>query len=98
MPAPLLPRLTKSRFVTGHQCQKLLWWTEQEPQAPELVVGTVVQDRFDQGRHVTALARARFPDGMLIGNGPDKTRIEATRFALDFATRVILEAAFVADG
>ena len=30
------PRLSKSRFVTGCQCHKLLWWTVHEPDAPEL--------------------------------------------------------------
>src|SRR5207245_11032450 len=29
-------RLPKSRFVTGCQCHKLLWWTVQEPAAIEL--------------------------------------------------------------
>lgn len=61
-PAP--PRhLTKSLFVTGCQCPKLLWWTVHEPHAPELVPNKVMLDRFDQGRHVGKLARHRFPDG-----------------------------------
>ena len=29
-------RLSKSRFVTGRQCHKLLWWKVHEPQAEEL--------------------------------------------------------------
>lgn len=96
-PAPL-PRLTKSRVVAGWQCKKLLWWAEHEPRAPELVPSKVLLDRFDQGRHVTTLARERFPGATLIPTGTDTARIEATRLALDFGAPVILEAAFAADG
>jgi len=92
------PRLTKSRFVAGCQCHKLLWWTVHEPQAPELQPDKVLQDRFDQGRQVTTLARTRFPGATLIHVGPDGGRIEATRLALDFGAPCILEGAFSADG
>ena len=93
-----LPTLTKSRFTTGHQCQKLLWWTEHEPGAEELKPSKVLLDRFDQGRHVTELARKRFPDATLIPHGAREARLEATRLALDFGTPVILEAAMEAEG
>jgi hypothetical protein len=43
------PNLSKSRFVAGWQCHKLLWLKVHEPQASELEVGKVLQDRFDQG-------------------------------------------------
>ena len=92
------PPLTKSRFVAGWQCQKLLWWTEHEPDATELVPDKVLQDRFDQGRHVTELARLTFPGATLIPPGTDSARIEATKLALDFGAPAILEAAFAADG
>src|SRR5882672_10740214 len=98
MPLSPPPRLTKSSFVTGCQCQKLLWWKTYEPGAEELKPDKVLLDRFDQGRHVTVLARERFPGATLIPNGTDQTRIEGTRFAIDFDTPVILEAAFSADG
>src|SRR5437016_9743465 len=110
MPDLSPPPLTKSRFVTGWQCQKLLWWTVHEPHAGELKPDKVLQDRFDQGRHVTTLARKRFPGAVLIPSDPaspspegrgdrgEGTRLEATRFALDFQMDVILEAAFAADG
>jgi len=44
--------LSKSRFVTGCQCHKLLWWTVHEPDAVELQPDKVLQDLFDQGRQV----------------------------------------------
>ena len=92
------PRLSKSRFVAGYQCHKLLWWTVHEPDADELKPDKVLQDRFDQGRRVTTLARTRFPGATLIHFGPDGGRIEATRLALDFGAPCILEGAFSADG
>ena len=35
----LTHRLSKSRFVTGLQCLRELWWTVHEPGAPELIPG-----------------------------------------------------------
>jgi predicted RecB family nuclease len=93
-PAPL----SKTRFVKGWQCHKLLWWMVHEPKAEELIPSKVLKDRFDQGREVTLLARGRFPDAMLIPYGADESRIEATRFAVDFGTPAILEGSFSADG
>jgi predicted RecB family nuclease len=93
-PAPL----SKSRFVKGWQCHKLLWWTAREPRAPELKPNKVLKDRFDQGRQVTEIARQRFPGAMLIPYGADESRVEATKFAIDFGTPAILEGVFSADG
>ena len=90
---------TKSRFVAGLQCHKLLWWKVREPDAVELQPDIVLQDRFDQGSQVGKLARARFPGGTLI-DLPHKqieARLEATRLALDFAAPAIFEACFMAD-
>ena len=67
MTAPTRPhRLSKSRFVAGVQCHKLLWWRVHEPDAVELQPDIVLQDRFDQGKHVGELAQTRFPGGTLI--------------------------------
>ena len=93
-PAPL----SKSRFVKGWQCHKLLWWMVHEPKAKELIPNKVLKDRFDQGREVTLVARQRFPDALLIPYGADESRIEATQFAIDFGTPAILEGCFTADG
>ncbi len=93
-PAPL----SKSRFVKGWQCHKLLWWMVHEPKADELIPNKVLKDRFDQGREVTLLARQRFPGALLVPYGADESRIEATQFAVDFGTPAILEGCFTADG
>ena len=93
--------LSKSRFTTGWQCEKLLWWTVHEPEARELEPGKVLEDLFDQGRAVGELARTRFPGGILI-DFPHKAyaeRIAATRKALEIDPPVpIFEAGFEAGG
>jgi predicted RecB family nuclease len=93
-------RLSKSRFVVGWQCEKLLWWTVHAPDAPELQPDKVLQDLFDQGRHVGELARARFPGGVLIDH-PHQAfadRLSATRAAMDAGAPAIFEACFESDG
>ena len=92
-------RLSKSRFVAGVQCHKLLWWKVHEPDAVELQPNIVLQDRFDQGSQVGELAQTQFPGGTLI-DFPYRevdAKIEATRLALDFAAPAIYEASFLAD-
>lgn len=91
--------LSKSRFVAGTQCHKLLWWTVHEPDAPERQPDKVLQDRFDQGVHVGRRARERFPGGVLIDlpHG-DPGRVAATREAIVAGAPAVFEATFVEDG
>jgi predicted RecB family nuclease len=92
-------RLSKSRFVTGCQCHKLLWWTVHEPKATELQPDKVLQDLFDQGRQVGELARTRYPGGVLIDLPHDARaeRVVATQRALDSGAPAVFEATFIAD-
>jgi predicted RecB family nuclease len=92
--------LSKSRFVAGYRCEKLLWWMVQEPAAPELQPDKVLQDLFDQGRQVGELARTRFPGGVLIDHPHDAyaERLAATQAALAAGAPAIFEASFEADG
>ena len=97
--AALIPMLSKSRFVTGGQCHKLLWWTVHEPDATELQPDKVLQDLFDQGRQVGELARTRFPGGVLI-EAPHfarPERVAQTRAALESGVPAVFEATFIAD-
>src|SRR5947207_12818548 len=93
-------RLSKSRFVTGCQCHKLLWWTVHEPDARELQPDKVLQDLFDQGRQVGEAARARYPGGVLIDlpHHAGAERVAATQKAPDAGAPAIFEATFIADG
>ena len=96
-PAP--QHLTKSRFVAGWQCPKLLWWTVHEPLARELEPGVVLRDLFDQGNLVGARAREEWPLGVRIERDGDRaTRVASTRAALDAGASVLFEACFEEDG
>jgi hypothetical protein len=92
--------LSKSRFVAGCQCEKLLWWTVHEPNAPELQPDKVLQDLFDQGRQVGELAQGLFPGGVLIdGSCQDRAeRIAQTQAAIAAGASAIFEASFQAGG
>src|SRR5467141_4130075 len=92
-------RLSKSRFVAGTQCHRLLWWKVHEPLAVELQPDKVLQDRFDQGAQVGALARERFPGGVLIDlpHHAFAERIDATQRAIADGAPAIFEASFIAD-
>jgi hypothetical protein len=92
-------QLSKSRFVAGSQCHKLLWLKVHEPLAEELQPDKVLQDLFDQGAQVGALARDEFPGGVLIDLPHDEyaARVEATRRAIDSGAPAIYEASFAAD-
>lgn len=90
------PYLSKSKFLAGLQCHKLLWHAIN---ANYLIPapGENAQALFDQGAAVGALARTLFPTGVEIGPANIQTRLEATRAAM--ALRVpIFEAAFMAHG
>lgn len=92
-------RLSKSRFVAGWQCPKLLWWRVHEPMAAELQPDAVLRDLFDQGRLVEERAREQWPAGVLIeGEHDDPTRVARTRAAIDAGVTVLFGACFEEDG
>ena len=92
-----LPRLSKSRFLTGVRCDKLLWWAVREPDAVELQPDKVLRDLFDQGHAVGELATTLFPGGVLIDLPHDavEQRIEETREAIAGQAPAVFEAAFL---
>jgi hypothetical protein len=91
-------RLSKSKYLSGRQCDKRLWL---EIHSPELIPPTPPsQERiFDQGTNVGELATEQFPDGVLIEadylNIPDA--IKQTKEALDNSVDVIFEGCFIYD-
>jgi len=95
-------RLSKSRYVAGLQCPKMLWWQVHQPDAPELTPGPGRQVIFDRGHRIGELARARFPGGVLINvpfdNGLElKAKVDATAKALADGAPAIYEASFFED-
>lgn len=86
--------LSKSRYLRGLQCSKLLWHVanaSKEIAQPDAAART----NFNQGCEVGELARALFPDGVLIESVDREVALSETHSAL--ARRVsIFEAAFQA--
>ena len=91
--------LSKSRFTTGLQCHRRLWWQAHEPEAPELVPDAAQQWVFDQGARVGRIAREHVPGGVLIDLPHDAIaeRVAATQRALEGGAPAIYEASFLAD-
>jgi hypothetical protein len=62
------PVISKSRFLSGLQCRKLLWTelnaTDQIPPPDQQTLAV-----FDQGREVGLLARQLYPDGIEVAPG-----------------------------
>ncbi len=96
--APRL-RLSKSRFTSGLQCHKQLWWRVHEPDALELVPDAARQAIFDQGHVVGAAAQGYFTGGVLV-DAPHRefdARVAQTQAAIEAGAPAIFEAAFFVD-
>ena len=91
--------LSKSRFISGLQCHKQLWWRVHEPEAQELAPQAEQQALFDQGHLVGAKAREHFPGGVLVDahHSDFASRIAQTQVALAGPAPAIFEAAFAVD-
>jgi predicted RecB family nuclease len=91
-------QLSKSRFVAGWQCSKLLWLRTYERHAPELQGDEALRDRLEQGNQVGERARKQFPGGVLVDleyNHPD--REPRTRRLIAAGVPAIFEATFTAE-
>jgi predicted RecB family nuclease len=91
--------LSKSRFTTGLQCDKRLWLSVHEKDAPELETDPALQAIFDRGHRVGEVARTYIPGGVLIDlpYHQVRERVVATERALRDGAKVIYEASFLAD-
>jgi hypothetical protein len=59
------PYVSKSKFLWGGQCRKLLWYAyNAKDQIPEPDAAT--QAIFDQGHEVGALAKVLYPVGIIV--------------------------------
>jgi len=98
MPSESL-RLSKSRYLSGLQCHKQLWWRVHEPEAPELSPTPGQQNLFAQGREVGERARSYVSGGELIDLPvyQHDNKVAATRAALQRDLPAIYEAWFLAD-
>lgn len=91
--------LSKSRFTSGLQCHRRLWWRVHEPASPELVPDAALQTVFDNGTRVGEVARGYVPGGVLIDRPYTDYdgKLGATQEALASGAPAIYEASFVAD-
>jgi len=89
-------RLSKSKYLSGLQCQKRLWL---EIHHPELAPPPPPSQQriFDQGTLVGELAREQFPGGVLIEAKYNEIplALEQTREALNQGTEFIFEGCFI---
>ena len=92
------PSISKSKFLAGLQCHKLLWFhynAKQEIPGPDAAQQAI----FDQGHEVGALAKKMFPDGIEVGAGvtnlPETIRLTGEAVKL---RKPLFEAAFTAAG
>src|SRR5207237_636447 len=92
-------RLSKSRYLSGLQGHKQLWWRVHEPEAPELSPSAGQRNLFAQGREVGERARRHVPGGELIALPFHQydNKVAATREALQRGVPAIYEAWFLAD-
>ena len=67
------PHISKSKFLWGHQCRKLLWYAyNAKGQIPKADASQ--QAIFDQGHEVGALAKSLYPGGIEVS--ADATEFE----------------------
>lgn len=88
--------LSKSRYLLGLQCPRLLWLSANEPErvpAPDAATQFV----FDQGHEVGRLAKRLFPDGVDIPVEDFSLCLAESRRLLA-SRRPLFEAAFMSDG
>lgn len=92
------PSISKSKFLSGLQCQKLLWFyynAKDEIPKPDAAQQAI----FDQGHEVGALAKKMFPGGIEVGAGvfdlPEAIRLTTDAVKL---RKPLFEAAFTSNG
>jgi hypothetical protein len=95
-----IPRLSKSKYISGLQCHKRLHLEIYQPYlAMPPDAGT--QAILDMGTEVGELARRRFPSGRLVTAGYRQTEaalLQTTALMADESVPSIYEAAIMADG
>lgn len=89
------PRLTKTKYLSAQQCHKRVWY---EIWRPNVVAPPTLSQRriMDQGTDVGALARERYPDGVLISSFGQKS-LDETAEALRRGATTLFEPAFLHD-
>lgn len=85
-----MPTLTKSKYMKGQQCQRLLWFADRK-KLPE--PSLMEQHRFNQGSIFEKYIKQLYPNGVELGDLEFNENIERTK-ELVKEKRVIFEAGF----
>ncbi len=88
--------LSKSKIMAGRQCEKRLWL---EVYRSDLIeYGSDVEQHFAVGDDVNDMARAQYPDGVLVSydHGPEAAVEETRRLMAEHPGKPIFEATFKA--
>lgn len=88
--------LSKSKIMAGRQCEKRLWLEVYRSHLIEY--GSDVEQRFAVGENVNEVARAQYPDGVLVSydHGPNAAVEETRRLLAEQPGKPIFEATFKA--
>ncbi len=101
LPIPVVsPRLSKTKFLAGLQCQKRVYLDVHHPEWASRPDPST-QAMLDMGTEVGELARCRFPGGLLIGEShrQREAALDHTASAItDPTIPAIFEGAFLYDG
>ena len=86
--------LTKSKYLSGLQCHKRLWYEKNHPERAS-ATSKALQMTFNQGKEVGERARDLFPKGILISTINPVKSAEQTQIAIRDGASCIFEASFV---
>ena len=91
------PTISKSKYLAGLQCPKLLWHHYNAPDAFPPIDATK-QAIFDIGHRIGDLAKDLYPDGEEVPWNPDLAQTTAKTQKLLLKRKPIFEASFEVDG
>ena len=91
---PMLNYLTKSKYLSGLQCHKRLWYEKNHPER-KANPSRSQQRKFEQGQEVGVLARKSFSEGVLIDAIDPLVSVEQTKAAIERGDTCIFEASFI---
>ncbi|BEG58294.1 hypothetical protein NHP21005_19820 (plasmid) [Helicobacter sp. NHP21005] len=93
--------LSKSKFIQGMRCPKMLWFAEHKPE----ILGKAndvhgeLDDKMQEGKEVGQLARKLFPGGVEVAQNADiKQMVARTQELLEQGVKIIYEATFEFQG
>ena len=85
--------LTKSKYLSGLQCHKRLWYEKNHPERAT-AISRSQQRIFDQSKEVGVLARDHFSEGELIDTASPVDAVRQTEEAMRHGGSCIFEASF----